>query len=113
MTPSVTTSRQPGMSVVIRGRLSAAPSSNMPGCREVVTDSVNGLLVPARNGPRLGTAILELLDDPARCRDMGRASRTLVEERFHLEMVAASYADIYHRVLGTAKPAEVDLRQTA
>ena len=101
--------------VLLEGAALSLPliTTDMPGCREVVTDGVNGLLVPARNGPRLGAAILELLDDPARCRDMGRASRTLVEERFHLEMVAAAYADIYHRVLGTAKPAEVDRRQAA
>ena len=101
--------------VLLEGAALSLPliTTDMPGCREVVTDGVNGLLVPARNGPRLGTAILELLDDPDRCRDMGRASRALVEERFHLEMVAASYAEIYHRVLGTAKPAEVDLRHAA
>ncbi|MBQ18774.1 MAG: glycosyl transferase family 1 [Planctomycetaceae bacterium] len=101
--------------VLLEGAALGLPliTTDMPGCREVVTDGVNGLLVPARNGPQLATAVLELLDDPTRCRDMGRASRILVEKTFHLETVAAAYADIYHRVLGTAEPVGFERRRAA
>ena len=75
-------------------------TTDMPGCREVIVDGVNGLLVPAKNGQRLAEAILQLLADPARCREMGHASRELVEEKFHLRTVAAAYGDIYRHVLG-------------
>lgn len=74
-------------------------TTDMPGCREVIDDGVNGLLVPAKNGQALSEAVLQLLADPARCREMGRASRTLVEEKFHLRTVAAAYGDIYRDVL--------------
>jgi len=88
-------------------------TTDMPGCREVVDDGVNGLLIPPRNADRLGRAILQLLDSPERRWRMGQASRTLVEQRFHLRIVAEAYADIYRRVLGAHVTASTARRQAA
>jgi glycosyltransferase involved in cell wall biosynthesis len=53
-------------------------ASDVPGCREIVEDGVNGLLVPPKDPVALANAIVALLGDPARCAEMGRAGRDLV-----------------------------------
>jgi len=74
-------------------------TTDLPGCREVVRHGENGVLVPARDGQTLASTIFDLLADPARRRRMGQASRELVAENFHLDIVAAAYARIYRQVL--------------
>lgn len=43
----------------------ALVTTDVPGCREVVADGVDGLLVPVRDGVALAGAIARLHDDPA------------------------------------------------
>jgi glycosyltransferase involved in cell wall biosynthesis len=50
-------------------------ATDVRGCRDVVVDGVNGLLVPVRNSKRLAEAVMTLADDaPLRAR-MGEAGR--------------------------------------
>ena len=75
-------------------------TTDMPGCKEVVRHGENGVLVPPRDAQALASTVFDLLADPARRRRMGQASRELVAETFHLDLVAAAYAKIYRRALG-------------
>lgn len=75
-------------------------TTNMPGCKEVVRDGWNGLLVPPRNANALATAILQLLKSKEERVLMGTRSSLHVRENFSLTKVANAYADIYYRVLG-------------
>jgi glycosyltransferase involved in cell wall biosynthesis len=43
----------------------ALVATDVPGCREVIRDGVDGLLVPAGEWEPLAKAIARLLDDPA------------------------------------------------
>jgi glycosyltransferase involved in cell wall biosynthesis len=75
-------------------------STDMPGCRDVIRDGCNGILVPPRDAPALAEALLRLLDaEPDELRQMGERSREHVERHFTLEHVADSYARIYRRLL--------------
>jgi glycosyltransferase involved in cell wall biosynthesis len=75
-------------------------STDMPGCRDVIRDGWNGILVPPRDAPALAEALLRLLDaEPDELRQMGERSREHVERDFTLEHVADSYARIYRRLL--------------
>jgi glycosyltransferase involved in cell wall biosynthesis len=54
------------------------------GTREIVTDGVNGRLVPVRDVPALTEALLSIIGDPGRAAAYGTAGRALVEERYSM-----------------------------
>jgi glycosyltransferase involved in cell wall biosynthesis len=59
------------------------------GLRGLVDDGVTGLLVPPGDVDAMRVAIEQLLDDPARRREMGRAARAAAVERFGLDRYVA------------------------
>lgn len=63
-------------------------TTDVPGCRETVTDGVNGLLVPARDSGKLADAMLALARDPARVAAMGAAGFERCADRYELDKVA-------------------------
>lgn len=78
-------------------------TTDMPGCKEVVKDGWNGLLVPPRNAKALAIAILKLLSSPEQRNLMGKRSKLHVQSNFSLNQVADAYADIYSRALKLSK----------
>ena len=73
-------------------------ASDLPGCREVVEDGGNGLLVPPGDVERLAEAIGGLLRDPELRQKMGEKGRELVARRFAPEQIVARYADAYQEL---------------
>jgi len=73
--------------------------SDIPGCRQVVTDGVEGVLVPVRNPDPLASAIERLAGDPMMRARMGAAARATARERFDERTVVATILDQYERVL--------------
>ena len=73
-------------------------TTDVPGCREVVTDGVDGLLVQVRDAATLAAAIARLHDDPALCERLGRAAREKAlaefDERIVLDKTLAVYAEL-------------------
>ena len=75
-------------------------STDMPGCRDVVQDGWNGLLVPPRNADALAEALLRMLEaEPDALRQMGENSRAHVGQHFTLELVTDAYVGIYRQLL--------------
>jgi glycosyltransferase involved in cell wall biosynthesis len=77
--------------------------TDIRGCREVVEESVTGLLVPVRDADALATALSGLVDNPARRRAMGLAGRLLAERKFDERLVFAKVAATYERLLAATK----------
>ncbi len=69
-------------------------ATDVPGCREIVRDGDNGLLVPARDPQRLAEAIARLAGDAALRERMGRRSRELAAE-FGLDTVIRTTLALY------------------
>lgn len=73
-------------------------TTDVPGCREVVTDSVDGLLVPVRDADALAYAIARLQDDPALAMKLGAAARAkalaMFDERIVIARTQAVYAEL-------------------
>lgn len=63
------------------------------GCRETVTPSSNGTLVPPGNAEALADAMIDLARDPSRRAAMGIESRQLAEDRFDARVVARQIMD--------------------
>ena len=62
-------------------------TTDVPGCRDLVTEGENGTLVPPRNADALYRAMKSYMDDPEKIRNYGRASRERVEREFQVETV--------------------------
>ena len=73
-------------------------ATDAPGCREVVRDGVNGLLVPVRDAAALAEALRELIDDAGLRRRMGEQSRVRAETEFAQESVIAQTLAVYREV---------------
>jgi len=74
-------------------------ATDIRGCRQVVDDAVNGLLVPVRDAARLATAIGELVGDPQRRAAMGKASRNKAVAEFDDRRQVAITLELYDRLL--------------
>ena len=73
--------------------------TDIRGCREVIRDGVEGLLVPVRRPDRLAVAIERLLADPGTRDRMGRAARRRAEERFDERRVVDTVVGATRRLL--------------
>jgi colanic acid/amylovoran biosynthesis glycosyltransferase len=69
------------------------------GIGEVVDDGVTGTLVNEGHVDAIATAIIELLRDPDRRRQMGTAGRARMVDEFDLRRQSALLADLYDTVL--------------
>jgi glycosyltransferase involved in cell wall biosynthesis len=83
----------------------AIVTTDVPGCREVVAQDVNGLLVPVRDANVLADALQSLIADPQRRARLGMAGRRRAEEEFDLGRVVAQTLAVYDRMLGEKQPA--------
>lgn len=88
-------------------------TTDVPGCRDVVSDGVNGFLCEARDVESLAEAMMKAaaLDD-GQWKQMGAASRAIVVERFSQAQVNAIYANIL-REAGISAPRAVDCHDAA
>ncbi|HEY5052026.1 MAG TPA: glycosyltransferase family 4 protein, partial [Solirubrobacterales bacterium] len=62
----------------------------------------NGILIPPRDPVRLAGAIAELLGDPERRRNMGRAGKKLRDEEYGLDLYIKRLEALYRRLLEAA-----------
>jgi glycosyltransferase involved in cell wall biosynthesis len=74
-------------------------TTNEPGCREIVDDGGNGLLVPARDAAALAAAIRYLYEHPAERRRMGAAGRQKVLQEFDQQIVFERTFSVYRELL--------------
>lgn len=75
-------------------------ATDVPGCREIVRDGENGLLVPARDAEALAHAIATLVNDLGLRAKMGALGRRMVEENFSDSIVAEKTLAVYRELLG-------------
>ncbi len=69
-------------------------TSNIPGCREAVTDGVSGYLCPPRDAQALSDFMTQFAKLPRNFRvDMGKASREHIAENFDKKLVITKTID--------------------
>ncbi len=73
-------------------------TTDTPGCREVVCDGENGLLVPVKSSQALADALERLLIDPVLRDRMGKRSREIAENEFDVERVIAKTLEVYREL---------------
>jgi glycosyltransferase involved in cell wall biosynthesis len=70
-------------------------ASAVDGTPEVIVDRKTGLLVPPGDPSALSSAIVQLLSEPALCRELAAAGRAWVMERFDLNRQILETQDLY------------------
>lgn len=73
----------------------AIVTTDVPGCRDVVEDGKNGLLVPARDARQLAAALAQLIDRPDLRREMGQYARQKAEQEFSIDQVITQTFHLY------------------
>jgi N-acetyl-alpha-D-glucosaminyl L-malate synthase BshA len=80
----------------------ACPSvaTRVGGIPEVVEHNVSGVLVPFGDTEAMAAAVEELIRDPARRQELGRAARRRARELFSADIIVPRYRSLYRRVCG-------------
>jgi glycosyltransferase involved in cell wall biosynthesis/ribosomal protein S18 acetylase RimI-like enzyme len=73
--------------------------TDIRGCREVVRDGIEGVLVPVEDAASLADAISSLLRDAEKRTQLGKAARDRAEQRFDERRVADTVVACYERLL--------------
>lgn len=74
-----------GLEALSMGR--AVITTDVPGCREIVQDGINGYLVPEKNSHALAKAMIRMAEQKENIHQMGQASRKMAEQRFDVNLV--------------------------
>jgi glycosyltransferase involved in cell wall biosynthesis len=74
-------------------------TADSPGCIEVITNNVNGLLIPPQNPEALAQAISRLARDYEKRRTLGLAARRTVTSQFDISIIASEIGTLYLRLL--------------
>ena len=74
-------------------------TTNVPGCREIVRDGWNGLLVPAKDALTLADALQQLLQDAELRKQFGANGRQLALEKFTQETVIQQTMKVYQSLI--------------
>jgi len=73
-------------------------ATDVPGCREIVQNGKNGILIPGKSIEALVVALRDLIKSPEMRNQMGAAGRNLVKEQFSLQKVIGETLAIYEEV---------------
>jgi glycosyltransferase involved in cell wall biosynthesis len=77
----------------------AIVTTDVPGCRDIVRQGINGMLVPPRNAAALANAIEELIKDPAMRQQMASRGREIAANEFSEEVVVDETLALYSELL--------------
>lgn len=97
--------------ILLKGASAGKPlvTTDTPGCREIVRDGLNGLLVPPQDAVALADALERLLRDAPLREALGREGRKMAVERFSTERVIEKTFSVYEE-MGAFSPR--DRRET-
>ena len=87
--------------ILIEAAAMAIPivATDIAGCRGLVQDEINGLLVPVRNAKALAAALQRLIADRELRQLMGTAGREIVLAEFDEEIVLEKTFAVYKELL--------------
>jgi len=86
--------------VLVEAGAAGRPSvtTDVPGCRDIVKDGINGLLIPPKDPTALADALQYLLQNPEKREEMGVAARRVFESSFTLDAVLISLSECFSRL---------------
>jgi glycosyltransferase involved in cell wall biosynthesis len=79
----------------------AIVTTDVPGCRDLVVDDVNGKLVQPASASGLQVALSDLLGDAQRTERMGEMSHKMLSADHELGSVVQKHLDLYRSLIST------------
>ena len=76
-------------------------TSNVPGCRDLVRDGIEGVIVPPGDAQALAGALIALHATPDRLISMGNAARQRILEGYTEQAVGEAVVQLYRQMLQT------------
>lgn len=86
-------------------------TTDVPGCRELCINGVNGLLIPARDASALSGALRYLIQAPEQRKLFGQEGRRLVEHYFSTDLVQEQTLALYNSLIADAGLRDKHLRR--
>ncbi len=80
----------------------AIVATDVPGCRDVVKDGINGVLVPPRDSSTLARGIANLLSDQYTREIMGARSREMAVDKWAGPRIREQVPGLYHELLNAS-----------
>jgi len=77
----------------------AVIATNIGGIPEVVENGVTGILIPPSDSPALAQAIVQLVQNPQQCHEIGKKGRERVNKVFSTQRMVAQTLQVYHELL--------------
>ena len=74
-------------------------ATDVPGCREIVRDGENGILVPRNDPMALAGAMIRLIENPGLRRKMGENARNFSEREFSIGNISDQVISVYRDLL--------------
>jgi len=93
---------QEGLGLALMEAMAASKTvigSNVGGVYSLIKDGKTGLLVEPKDPEALSAAITRLIKDTNLAKDMGKAARVLIEEKFSLEIMAKNVEEVYEEAI--------------
>ena len=86
-------------------------ASKVDALPDLVVDGENGMLVPPDDSRALADALLRILRNPERGRELGAAGRRRVRDLHSMEVYTRRILGLYTEILGRRKLDELTLRE--
>jgi len=77
----------------------ACVASRIGGIADIIKDGYNGILVDVGDSASIADAVVRLLDDELLRKNMGERGRSIVMERFTLDLMAENIIQLYKEVI--------------
>jgi glycosyltransferase involved in cell wall biosynthesis len=81
----------------------AVITTNVPGCRDAVKHNLTGILIPVRNSKALAGAIIYLLKNKVKLRQMGKKALLYAKENFEIQNIVYKNLQIYSELCSIKK----------
>lgn len=62
-------------------------TTDAPGCRETVSNGINGYLVPVKNVDAIVEAMEKIISDPVKTSEMAKAARKMAEDKYDVNKI--------------------------
>lgn len=74
------------------------------GTKEIVDDTINGLLIKPKQPELLEEKIIYLMNNPEKARDMGLQGQLKIRQHFSIEAMCSGFIKLYEKLIGTSIP---------
>lgn len=75
--------------------------TDINGSREIISNNVNGLVIPPQDANSLHEAMVYLATHPEQAKEMGKAARPIIEQKFEQSFVRKCLYDYYKQIISS------------